>query len=238
MDFAASVPEFRRTDKGNLRHRLSDVIILIVLARASGCIGRADIIGFGRHYLKRIRGLGMLRNGVPSEATLCRVEHGIDEHGMANEMTRFIGYFHKRFNESSDGSEIICIDGKAMCGTILENGRNPDIVSAHSHNHGLTLDTEACGQKSNEIKAVPVLLDRLDIAGKTVTADAMSMQKDIIDTIRRKSGDFLIELKANQRSLRYGIEDKLRHAVPACTITEGPTLGHGRIETRTLTVLT
>lgn len=120
-----------------------------------------------------------------------------------------------------------------MCGTILENGRNPDIVSAYSFNHGLTLDTEACGHKSNEIKAVPVLLDRLQLAGKTVTADAMSMQRDIIDTIRKKGGHFLIELKANQRSQRYGIEDKVKDAVPSCTITEGPTLGHGRIETRT-----
>lgn len=59
------------------------------------------------------------------------------------------------------------------------------------------------------------------------------MQKDIIDKIRDKNGDFLIELKANQRYRRYGIEDKVRHAVPACIITDGPSLGHGRIETRT-----
>ena len=233
MDFAASVPEFRRTDKGNHRHLLSDAIILMVLARATGSVGRAEIIEFGRHNLKRFRGLGMFRNGVPSEATLCRVEHGVDELGMAAEMARFIGYFHDKFIGRSDEPEVICIDGKAMCGTVLENGRNPDIVSAYSFNHALTLDTEACGQKSNEIKAVPLLLDRVDITGKTVTADAMSMQKEIIDTIRRNGGDFLIELKANQRSLRYGIEDKIMNATPACIITEGPTLEHGRIETRT-----
>lgn len=233
IDFAASVPEFRRTGKGNHRHRLSDVIILIVLARASGCVGRADIIEFGRHNFKRFRNMGMLSKGVPSEATLCRIGHGVDDIGMADEMTRFVGYFHDRFRATSDEPEIICVDGKAMRGTVLENNRNPDIVSAYSYNHGFTLGTEACGQKSNEIKAVPVLLDRLSLAGKTVTADAMSMQKDIIDTIRSKNGDFLIELKANQRSLRYGIEDKVKHVVPAYTITDGPTLGHGRIETRT-----
>lgn len=233
IDFATSVPEFRRTGKGNYRHRLSDVIILIVLARATGCVGRADIIEFDRHNLKRFRGIGMLRKGVPSEATLCRVGQGVDDIVMADAMARFVGYFHNRFSATSDGPEIICVDGKAMCGTVLENGRNPDIVSAYSYNHGFTLDTEACGQKSNEIKAVPVLLDRLDLAGKTVTADAMSMHKDIIDKIRDKNGDFLIELKANQRSLRYGIEDKVKHTVPVCTITDGPSLGHGRIETRT-----
>ncbi len=59
-------------------------------------------------------------------------------------------------------------------------------------------------EKSNEIKAVPILIDKIDISGRIVTADAMSMQKDIIERIRTKGGDFLIELKANQRSLRYG----------------------------------
>lgn len=205
IDFAASVPEFRRTDKGNHRHRLSDNIILMVLARGSGLIDRADIIEFGRHNLKRFRGMRMLRNGVPSEATLCRVEHGVNDVGMAAEMARFIGYFHDKFSSASNRPEIICVDGKAVCGTVLENGRNPNIVSAYSFNHALNLDTEACGQKSNEIKAVPLLLERHILTGKTATADAMSMQKEIIDTIRNKGGDFMIELKANQRSLRYGI---------------------------------
>ena len=61
----------------------------------------------------------------------------------------------------------------------------------------------------------------------------MSMQKEIIDIIRSKGGDFLIELKANQRSLRYGIEDKINERVPRHSYTQGPELGHGRIETRT-----
>lgn len=205
MDFDASVPDFRRTDKGNIRHRLSDIIILMVLARASGCTGRTDIIEFGRHYLCRLRGLGILRNGIPSEATLCRVEEGIDNLAMTGQMRRFIENLHKKFRIGSDTPEIICVNGKAMRGTVLENGRNPDIVSAYSYNHSLTLDTEPCRQKSNEIKATPNLLERLDLAGKIVTADAMSMQKDIVDTIRRKKGDFVIELKANQPALSYGM---------------------------------
>ena len=70
MDFAASVPDFRRTDKGNIHHRLTDVIMLMVLARASKCVGRAEIIEFGRHNLNRLRKIGILKNGVPSEPTL------------------------------------------------------------------------------------------------------------------------------------------------------------------------
>lgn len=231
--FATSVPDFRRTDKGNIRHKLSDIIMLMILSRISGCIGRADIVEFGRHNLNKIRRLGMLDKGVPSEATLYRVENGIEALGMAEKMRDFAEQFRSELYKSEMGREIICIDGKAERGTVQENGRNPDIVSAYSYNIGITLATEACKEKSNEIKAVPILLDMIDISGKIVTADAMSMQKDIIDKIRRKGGDFLIELKANQPSLRYGVEDNIKKHRPLYSYTEGPELGHGRIETRT-----
>lgn len=69
MDFASSVPDFRRVGKGNIRHRMDDIIMLMILGRASGRVGCAEIIEFGRHNLGRFRKMGMLRNGVPSEAT-------------------------------------------------------------------------------------------------------------------------------------------------------------------------
>ncbi len=233
MKFASSVSDFRRLDKGNIRHRLNDIIMLMILGRASGCVGRADIIEFGRHNINKFRKIGLLKNGVPSEATLCRVENGINDSEMADKMREFAEVFHRELLKADCGKEIICVDGKTERGTVLENGRNPDIVSAYSFNTGITLATEACQEKSNEIKAVPLLIDKIDISGKIVTADAMSMQKAIIDKIREKGGDFLIELKANQRALRYGVEDKLKEHLPLYSYTEGPELGHGRIETRT-----
>ena len=233
MDFASSVPDFRRSDKGNFRHQLKDMIMLIILGRLCGCVGRADIIEFGRHNIKKIRKMSLLKNGVPSEATLCRVDNGINEIGMSEKMQEFIEAFHSQLRSSKCDKEIICIDGKALRGTVLQNGRNPDIVSAYSFNTGMTLATEACQEKSNEIKAVPLLIDKLDISGKIVTADAMSMQKDIIDKIRSRRADFLIELKANQRALLYGVEDRLVVCNPVLSYTEGPELSHGRIETRT-----
>lgn len=236
MDFALSVPDFRRTYKGNIRHRLEDIIMLMIFARASKCVGRADIIEFGNHNLNKLRKIGMLRNGVPSESTLCRIENGIDDLNMADRMQEFARKYRRELLDECGIGEIICIDGKAECGTVLANGRNPDIVSAYSPSMGITLSTEACQEKSNEIKAVPLLLERIDLAGKIVTADAMSMQKDIIDTIRRSGGNFLIELKANQRALRYGVEDSLKALTPVYSYTAGPELGHGRIETRTYRV--
>ena len=234
--FATSVPDFRRLDKGNIQHRLDDIIMLMILGRLTGHVGRADIIEFGKHNLSKLHKMGMLKNGVPSESTLCRVENGIDDIGMADRMQHFAETFLDRLLFACRIIEIICVDGKAERGTVLGNGRSPDIVSAYSFNTGITLATEACQEKSNEIKAVPVLLDKIDIAGKIITADAMSMQKDIVDRIREKGGEFLIELKANQRALRYGIEDRIEGLSPIYSYTEGPELAHGRIETRTYRV--
>lgn len=160
MDFASSVPEFRRLGKGNIRHRLSDIIMLKLLGRASGLVGRADIIEFGKHNLHKFRKMGMLKNGVPSEATICRVDNGIDDPAMADSMQKFSERFHGELLEALHDYEIICIDGKAMCGTVQGNGRNPDIVSAYSPSTGLTLATEACQEsmlQGSHILKVPNL---------------------------------------------------------------------------------
>lgn len=234
--FAYSIPDFRRQGRGNIRHILGDIIILMVLARMSKCVSRADIIEFANHNLKKFQSMGMLKLGVPSEPTLCRVDYGINALGFAQKMAEFAQSLHKELVKKRSMIEIICVDGKAMRGTIQENGRNPDIVSVYSPLSGLTLATEACQEKSNEIKAVPQLIDKVDVGGKLLTADAMSMQKEIIDKIRKKKGYFLIELKANQRALRYGVEDKIKEATPLFTYSEGPELGHGRIENRTYNV--
>lgn len=143
-----SVPDFRRTDKGNIRHRLEDIIMLMVLARASKCVGRAEIIEFGRHNLNKLRKIGMFRNGVPSEATLCRMENGINNLAMADSMQEFAQKYHRELLDELCIVEIICIDGKAECGTVQENGRNPDIVLVYSFNTGITLATEACQEKA------------------------------------------------------------------------------------------
>ena len=96
LDFASAVPDFRRLSKGNIRHSLRDIIMLIILARASRCVGRADIIKFGRENLNKFQKMGMLCNGVPSEPTLCRVENGINDLDMAKRMQEFTEVFHRQ----------------------------------------------------------------------------------------------------------------------------------------------
>ena len=118
-----------------------------------------------------------------------------------------------------------------MRGTLYENGHNPDIVSAYSLGSGFTLTTNAC-KKENEIKYVPRLLDKLYVPGCVATADTVSFPKIIIAKIREKEADFVIELKANQKYLRYGPEDSIKAITPTDIYKEGPYLEHGRIESR------
>ena len=228
--FVSSVPECRRTSRGNFKHKLEDILMLVILGRLSKCITRAEILQFGKRHLKRLQSKGLFPYGLPSEATLCRVFQSIDDEKMADRMSAFAEVFRKEISASA--TDIICIDGKAMRGTLYDNGRNPNIVSAYSLRSSFTLATDVCKEKSNEIKSVPRLLDKLDVSGCVVTADAMSCQKGIIDKIRGKGGDFVIELKANQRSLRYGLEDSIKATTPTDIYKEGPYLEHGRIESR------
>lgn len=136
---------------------------------------------------------------------------------MSERMSEFAVAFHDEL--VGFAGNIICIDGKAMRGTVFENGRNPDIVSTYSLGGGITLATDMCREKSNEITAVPRLLDKIDVSGNIVTANP------------GKWRDFLIELKANQRTLRYGIEDKAGLAEAVDIYSESPIWEHSRIET-------
>lgn len=93
-EFAKSVPDYRRTGKGNHRHKLEDVLLLVILGRLGKCVTRADIIRFGNHHLKRFRALGLLLQGMPSELTLCRIFKHIDDEAMSNRMSEFAVAFH------------------------------------------------------------------------------------------------------------------------------------------------
>ena len=218
---------------GNIRHKLSDALLLIIMARLCKKESRSAIIEFGKHNLDLFQSMGMLEKGVPSEPTLCRIEHGVDNETMAFQMAVFTSKF--AIMETDKTIDIVAIDGKCLCGTEQSDGRHPDVVSAYSVGTNQTLATEMCDEKSNEIRAVPILLDKLNIARAIITADAMSCQKDIIDRIRKKDYDFLIEVKANQKTLLWGIEDRLASAPQLDVYQQEPTLDHGRIEWRTCT---
>lgn len=112
--FVSSVPEYRRTSRGNFKHKLEDILMLVILGRLSKCITRAEILQFGKRHLKRLQSKGLFPYGLPSEATLCRVFQSIDDEKMADRMSAFAEVFRKEISASA--TDIICIVGKAMRG--------------------------------------------------------------------------------------------------------------------------
>lgn len=230
------VPDYRRLRFGNVRHRGKDILWLNIMATMSDCHTRASKIQFAKRNLRKFQSMGMLLNGVPSEATLCRFDNGLNPDEFAKILTKVASKFMLR-NEDKE-LKVICIDGKCTRGTVLDNGRCPDIVSAYSASDKATIATEMCEEKSNEIKAVPKLLDRLDLdfGNCVITADAMSCQKGIIDKIREKGGHFLIEVKENQKTLRWNLEDNVMKAKRIDAHIGEATLSNGRIEERMCSV--
>ena len=94
--FVSSVPEYRRTSRGNFKHKLEDILMLVILGRLSKCITRAEILQFGKRHLKRLQAKGLFPYGLPSEATLCRVLQSIDDEKMAERMSAFAEFSVKR----------------------------------------------------------------------------------------------------------------------------------------------
>lgn len=229
LEMVNAVPEFRRMC-ANYKHGLPDILLLDIMARLCRCVSRPDIIAFGKRHIRKLKSMGICHNGIPSEPTFSRVFKAIDDSVMARLYSEFADKFCVKVDR---GLKVVAVDGKCMRGTEREDGRCPDVVSAYSVDEGITLGTEMCDGKSNEITAAPKLLERLDLTGAVVTSDAMLCQKDIIDGILDGNGHFLVEVKANQKALRWSLEDRLVNAKPYDTYTQEPELMHGRIECRT-----
>ena len=104
-------------------------------------------------------------------------------------------------NEGEALKKIICIDGKTMRSNKRKGGEGTHIVSAWSREDGFCLGQKAVEEKSNEITAIPKLLERIQVKGQIVTIDAMGTQKEIAETIRRKRADYVLAVKRNQGSL-------------------------------------
>ena len=230
VEFLESVPDPRRTNGGNIVYELKDILLLELMGRMSQCVTRKDVIEFGKGNLPALRRMGILQHGVPSEPTLCRISQKIDSQAFADRLNEFVAKY--MLVTKDDGMEIVAVDGKYANGTTLENGRSPDIVSAHSVNSNMTVCTEMCDAKSNEITTDPKVIDKAAHDGVIVTLDAMGCQKDIVDKIREKNAHFLIEVKANQKQLRWSIEDRVKDAPVVDMFRSEPELQGGRIETR------
>lgn len=127
---------------------------------------------------------------------------------------------------------MVNVDGKTICGSSGDGHRAYHVVSAFISENRITLGEIKTEEKSNEITAVPELLEMLDLQGSIVTADAMSCQKKIVAKITEKEADYVIGLKENQPMLQEDTRLYFADYASGCTKLQTKEKGHGRIETR------
>ncbi len=181
---------------GKVEHRLIEVLVIAVCAVIACAESWDDIALYGRSKLLWLRTFLELANGIPSHDTFRRVFMLIDPDAFEAGFTRWVGSLVDRFER-----EVVAIDGKTIRRS-FDHGREQSplhVVSAWASEQGLVLGQRCVDGKSNEITAVPELLDQLALQNSIVTLDAMGCQTAIAGRILARGGDYLLTLKGNHK---------------------------------------
>jgi len=221
--------ELSEPRRGNaIRHKLIDVITIGILATICGYDEYTEMELFGQMRETWLRGFLELPGGIPSHDTFGDIFAAINP-----------TQFHECFAEwvetirESISNEIIAVDGKSIRGSKDDSKgkRATHVVSAWAHENRLVLGQIATDEKSNEITAIPRLLEMLELSGCIVTIDAMGCQKQIAKQIVEAKADYVLGLKGNQGDLHDDVRVYFESEdVKAKIITHNK--DHGRIETR------
>jgi len=186
------------------RHVLQDVLVIAFCAMIANANTWVDIERYGKTKLDFLRRFLELPNGIPSHDTFSRVFAKLDPAALLVCLQNWLNDLRERL-----GGKQVAIDGKTLRGSHDGDAR-PNalhLVSAWATEARLFLGQLAVDQKSNEITAIPQLLELLDIEGDTVTIDAMGCQKEIAKTIVDKKADYVLQVKDNQPTLHEAISE-------------------------------
>lgn len=213
---AVFTPFENLTDPRVERTRVHDLFELVVVALCGTIAGAdswADIERFGKQRLPWLRTFLQLTEGIPSHDTFGRVFARLDPAELVGCIQQWLAEIGREIGQH------IAIDGKTLRGSFdTAASRNPlHLVSAWASEARLTLGQIAVDSKSNEITAIPLLLELLDLQGATVTIDAMGCQKEIAAKIVDGSGDYLLALKDNHPTLREAVCQEFTAALDADT---------------------
>jgi predicted transposase YbfD/YdcC len=224
------VSDPRRTTKGNYRHSLSDIILLVLSAVLCGANDWEEIELFGHEQESWLRQHGGFKNGIPSHDTVNRVFSKINPAEFSSCFSFWTKGLRKREEETK---EVVAIDGKCVRNSHHGGKKSTalQMVSALAVGNNLCLGQIATVEKSNEITAIPELLSLLDIKGDIVSIDAMGCQKKIAEKIMEGGADYILAVKGNQGSVKESIYDTVLFAKPSGEDVDVD-FGHGRIETR------
>lgn len=223
-----------RVDRSK-RHKLLDIIFIAISAVICGADNWKAVEVFANAKKGWLQTVLELPNGIPSHVTFWRVFSRIDPSEFQH---CFVQWIKAAFSHVND--DIIALDGKTMRGSGTVEEKPLHIVSAWAASQNITLAQLKVDEKSNEITAIPELLNMIDIRNCVVTTDAMGCQKAIAQQIIDGGGDYLLALKGNQSSMNDEIQNYFLQALEIdfegiehnrfMTVDKG----HGRIETRTV----
>jgi predicted transposase YbfD/YdcC len=213
---------------------LPEILLLLLCATISGANDFVEISLWGNEAQGFLRRLLPYRHGIPSHDTLCDVIAAIDPELFK---TCFLAWVEEL---RADTPDAIAIDGKTSRRSHgRTKGRSPlHTVSAWATRQRLVLGQEAVSEKSNEIIAIPLLLQRLQLTGALVTIDAMGTQKEIAQTIIDGGADYVLALKENWPATYAEVETVFSDPPPTLVMQRSETVdaNHGRIETRRDTI--
>lgn len=206
---------------------LPEVLLLVLCATLAGAEDFVEIARWGRRKLGFLRRLLPFERGIASHDTLTDVMNALPAPLFAECFTAWA----ESLRETAP--EIVAIDGKTSRRARAKGGHPLHLVSAWASRQRLVLGQEAVGETSNEINAIPLLLERLELAGALVTIDAIGCQRAIAQAIRARGADYLFALKDNWPALAEEVRRYFDTAPPGALASHETTDGdHGRIETR------
>ena len=212
---------------------LPELLLLTLAATLAGADDFVEIEEWGNEHLAFLRTFLAFADGIPSHDALNDLVNALDPELFKACFTSWVASL-----QDAD-PDVIAIHGKTSRRTHARGkGREPlHLVSAWATRQRLVLGQQAIDVKSNEITAIPLLLERLAIKGALVTIDAMGTQTDIAAKILERGGDYLLALKENRPVLHADVErffaDAPNDAVTTLQTTDGD---HGRLEIRKHTV--
>lgn len=196
-DFSAHVTDHRL--ERNKLHSLEEILFLTLTGIICGAEGWRDIERFGKAKIDFLRQVFPFKNGIPSDDTIRRFFRALDPKAF---QACFVSWV-KTLTLPTDSH--VAIDGKVSRHT-FDGDQNPlHMVSAFASESRLVLAQEKVLDKSNEITAIPNLLNLLDLEGGVVTIDAMGCQRDIAKIIGEKGADYVLSLKGNQGTLHTDV---------------------------------
>lgn len=226
--------------EGRTLHKLIDIIVITICAVACGAETWSGIEAFGYAKQAWLKGFLELPHDIPSDQTFARVFSLIPAEAFLECFMRWVNWSRLKTQE-----EIVAIDGKTLRGSHHHRmGKKAiHIVNAFATANSLVIGQQKVDDKSNEIKAIPPLLKKLELTGCIVTIDAIGCQKGIANLIQLQKADYVLAVKANQGQLHKKIihlfEEAEKQKFNAMVFKEEKQVDgdHGRIEQRTYTIL-